>query len=216
MQSPFYLNACCVSFQHEAAAVTLVEIGAVEFLSQLRLHCDPSLHPLIDEILEHLLKLPPSTVSTESAVQDSYLPLTSDSPPQLHNQRKNGSKRTGTVLSALGQHFQPLESQGGLSQSSQQSFTTETTSDFGSYLQVSRQSFGLVDEALDYTGLPLKYFQRTYPVAGSDSSDSGPIAAWPGLGAPGKRFQGKPVFPYSASSGSSIGSEGKLEGMTPS
>lgn len=30
----------------------------MEFLSQLRPHCDPSLHPIIDEILEHLLKLP--------------------------------------------------------------------------------------------------------------------------------------------------------------
>ena len=30
----------------------------MEFLSQLRLHCDPSLHFLIDEVLVHLLKLP--------------------------------------------------------------------------------------------------------------------------------------------------------------
>jgi len=41
-----------------------VEIGGVEFLSQLRLHSDPSLHPLIDEVLEQLLKLPQSATDT--------------------------------------------------------------------------------------------------------------------------------------------------------
>lgn len=53
-----------------------MEIGGVEFLSQLRFHCDPSLHPLVDEILEHLLKLPhvlfPST--SPSAPGSSFPP----------------------------------------------------------------------------------------------------------------------------------------------
>jgi len=35
-----------------------VDLGGIEFLSQLRLHCDESLHPLIDEVLEQLLQQP--------------------------------------------------------------------------------------------------------------------------------------------------------------
>ena len=46
--------------QYEVAAVGLVEMGAVEFLSQLRPHCLPSIHPTIDDILEKLLRIPPS------------------------------------------------------------------------------------------------------------------------------------------------------------
>lgn len=46
--------------QHEVAAVNLVEIGAVEFLSQLRQSCKPALHPFIDAILELLLRVPDS------------------------------------------------------------------------------------------------------------------------------------------------------------
>ena len=46
--------------QYEVAAVGLVDVGAVDFLSQLRPHCDPSLHPTIDSILEKLLRIPPS------------------------------------------------------------------------------------------------------------------------------------------------------------
>ena len=44
--------------QHREAASTLVDLGGVEFLSQLRLHCDESLHSLIDEVLEQLLQQP--------------------------------------------------------------------------------------------------------------------------------------------------------------
>ena len=46
--------------QYEVAAVGLVDMGAVDFLSHLRPHCDPSLHPTIDSILEKLLRIPPS------------------------------------------------------------------------------------------------------------------------------------------------------------
>ena len=35
-------------------------MGAVAFLSQLRPNCDPSLHSTIDEIIEKLLRVPPS------------------------------------------------------------------------------------------------------------------------------------------------------------
>ena len=52
--------------QHETAVQTLVELGGVEFLSQLRMHCDPSLHPLVDEVLEHMMMLPSNLVGLAS------------------------------------------------------------------------------------------------------------------------------------------------------
>lgn len=76
----YYLNSTPPPYQylsspqHEVAAGTLVEIGGVEFLSQLRLHCDSSLHFFIDETLEHLLKLPHHLFPT--AGPSSPLPYT--------------------------------------------------------------------------------------------------------------------------------------------
>lgn len=43
--------------QHDNAAQMLLEMGGVEFLSQLRLHSHESLHGLIDTILDHMLNL---------------------------------------------------------------------------------------------------------------------------------------------------------------
>ena len=43
--------------QNEDAAQMLLEMGGVEFLSQLRLHSHESLHGLIDTILDHMLNL---------------------------------------------------------------------------------------------------------------------------------------------------------------
>ena len=43
--------------QDENAAQMLLEMGGVEFLSQLRLHSHESLHSLIDTILDHMLNL---------------------------------------------------------------------------------------------------------------------------------------------------------------
>ena len=43
--------------QNENAAQMLLELGGVEFLSQLRLHSHESLHGLIDTILDHTLNL---------------------------------------------------------------------------------------------------------------------------------------------------------------
>ena len=43
--------------QHENAAQMLLEMGGIEFLSQLRLHSHESLHSLIDTILDHMLNL---------------------------------------------------------------------------------------------------------------------------------------------------------------
>ena len=80
------LNSTLISIslllQHEEAANTLVELGGVEFLSQLRLHCDPSLHFFIDETLEHLLKLPHHLFPT--AGPSSPLPHTSMNLPLPH------------------------------------------------------------------------------------------------------------------------------------
>ena len=50
--------------QNEAAAVFLVNIGGVEFISQLRPHLDSSLHPSVDGIIENLLKLPSSSIES--------------------------------------------------------------------------------------------------------------------------------------------------------
>ena len=41
-------------------------MGAVEFLSQLRSHCDPCLCPTVDSILEKLLRIPPSLLPSPS------------------------------------------------------------------------------------------------------------------------------------------------------
>ena len=81
LKSPINLSYVCLSIvclsvcmnafvcvQHAVAAGTLVDLGGVEFLSQLHLHCDVALHPLVDESLEHLLQFsnspnPPSATS---------------------------------------------------------------------------------------------------------------------------------------------------------
>jgi len=44
--------------QHASAARIYLNIGAVEFLTQLRTNADQSLHQLIDEILDQLFHLP--------------------------------------------------------------------------------------------------------------------------------------------------------------
>lgn len=59
-------TASTVSFQYESAARTLVDIGGVEFLSQLRQYCDPSLHSLIDDTLEHLLRILSNSAGMQS------------------------------------------------------------------------------------------------------------------------------------------------------
>ena len=50
-------NVYCL-LQHTSAAQIYVDIGAVEFLSQLRRNVEPSLHGLIDSILDNLFHLP--------------------------------------------------------------------------------------------------------------------------------------------------------------
>ena len=50
------------SVQHEDAATTLVEIGAVDFLAQLRPHLDDTLHLLLGTTVENMMRLP--TTST--------------------------------------------------------------------------------------------------------------------------------------------------------
>ena len=153
------------SYQHETAAQTLVEVGGVEFLSQLRLHCDPSLHPLLDEILEQLLKLPESAISAEGVA-----------PILAANDASPLNEFGGT--SAVKQYSDvPV-----LSQSSQYTFTTESTSDFGSYPQISVRSFQMTDE---YTGLPQQYLQKALSVGScttssrSDGASSSPTLEKP-------------------------------------
>ncbi|XP_041375404.1 rotatin-like [Gigantopelta aegis] len=44
--------------QHSAAAEIIQDIGGIEFLTQLRENVEPSLRPIIDQILENAMKLP--------------------------------------------------------------------------------------------------------------------------------------------------------------
>ena len=48
--------------QHSSAAQIYVDIGAVDFLSQLRPNVDSSLHRVIDSILDNLFHLPAASV----------------------------------------------------------------------------------------------------------------------------------------------------------
>ena len=68
-----------VPLQHEVAASMFLEIGAVEFLSQLRLHCDASLHSSIDGILERLLRVPHSSLASSSHGAANSKPYSSSS-----------------------------------------------------------------------------------------------------------------------------------------
>lgn len=150
--------------QYEAAAQILVEIGGVEFLSQLRLHSDPSLHPLIDKIIEQMLKLPQSAADSAD-------------PEKEHC--------SSTSLSSSG--------------ISRQTSTTESSTDYGSYLKVSKESFGLTDES---TALPPEYLERSSSVGtstqssvpGSTSSSSMEASERLRFGVVGERPQ--PCFPY--------------------
>jgi len=104
--------------------------------------------------------------------------------------------------------------------SSQQTFTTELTTDYGSYLQVSKQSFGLTDESTPYAGLPPQYLERTFSVStsaqsnasGSTSSSSVETTESQRFGVIGQRSQ--PCFPYTVSPAgpTSVAHEIKSEG----
>lgn len=239
---------CSFCTQHEAAAHVLVEIGGVEFLSQLRLHSDPSLHPLIDEVLEQLLKLPQSatdTLDSETAPQEynssgTSLPsLASANPPSDSSSGErvqDSSSERGSNMAiasvAVSEVHKPSDqrlqsamdstSSGELSKesSSQQTFTTESTTDYGSYLQVSKQSFGLTDESTPYTGLPPQYLERTFSVStsaqsnasGSTSSSSVETTESQRFGVIGQRSL--PCFPYTVSPAgpTSVAHEIKSEG----
>lgn len=45
-------------FKHSSAAQILQDIGAIEFLSQLRSDVPKSLQPIVDQILENTMRLP--------------------------------------------------------------------------------------------------------------------------------------------------------------
>lgn len=51
--------------------MSLVDIGAVDFLSELRPHLDSGMHIAIDNILENLMKLPASSCVSHSPVANS-------------------------------------------------------------------------------------------------------------------------------------------------
>ena len=141
-----------------------MEIGGVEFLSQLRLHSDSSLHSFIDKIIEQLLKLPQSAANSADPEKE---------------------RCSSTSLPSLA--------------ISQQTSTAESSTDYGNYLKVSKQSFGLTDES---TALPSEYLERASSVGsstqssvpGSISSSSMEASDRLKFGVTGERPQ--PCFPY--------------------
>ncbi len=115
----------------------MVEVGGVEFISQLRPHCDAAFHPLIDEVLEQLLTLPtPQTSFSSSATsfehpETLYIhqsPSVTSTKPSLQNSVKES-------LGASSQNSSHSDIQAS------RSSTTLHTSDVGSYMEISKQSF---------------------------------------------------------------------------
>ncbi len=175
----------------------LVEVGAVEFLSQLRLHCDPSLHSLIDEVLEQLLTLPQSSVPQTGGATPSTVMSQSVRPPPSDRAHLKGVHPSLSAVSS-DDHLQGPLSRGTerpvampadteLSETSQQTFSTEATTDFGSYLDVNRESFGNCGLSAvssfgtvqpgTYSGLPLQYLQRTDSLSTSTQSNLSSVSS---------------------------------------
>ena len=131
----------------------MVEVGGVEFLSQLRLHCDPALHSLIDDILEQLLKLP-TAINQDSTISSDnpslFSSLTSfEHPEAVYGLSKplpmsgGGSDLTSssnnTPLSTANTGAKSVTQGGG----DLPGYSSLSTSDVGSYMEISRESFGL-------------------------------------------------------------------------
>ena len=139
--------------QHTTAAQTVVEVGGVEFLSQLRLHCDPALHSLIDDILEQLLKLPAAINQNSATTSDSnslFSSLTSFEhpeavyPPSKPTPTSEGgndstSSSSNTPLSHSNTGATSVPQPGG----DPPGYSSLSTSDVGSYMEISRESFGI-------------------------------------------------------------------------
>lgn len=72
-------------------------MGAVEFLSQLRLNCDPPIHPLIDSILEKLLRIPHSLLGSSQTGSDHHLPLVTLEGTDAKSQVTTESRDEGSI-----------------------------------------------------------------------------------------------------------------------
>lgn len=73
-------------------------MGAVEFLSQLRPHCNSSLHPTIDGVLEKLLRIPPSLLPPSPSGKTER---TANGPPNLPlhpTDEEQGREKGGVVI----------------------------------------------------------------------------------------------------------------------
>ena len=169
--------------QHEPAASTLVEIGAVQFLSQLRVHSDPSLHVTVDTVLEHLLKLPQASTNSPTSAASQRL---------VHHHYPTGTPPHSRDESP---HF-PQQSQG----SSQQTFSTDYTSDVGSY-QSSKASLWEVNSPSSApASLPQQYLDKTLS-PGTASSQSCVVMSSSSSGTSPwvEAARQVPDFPYTAS-----------------
>lgn len=59
---------CLLGLKYSSAAQMFREIGALEFLAQLRPNVEPNLQICIDEVMDDLLKLPDTIVDVDPAV----------------------------------------------------------------------------------------------------------------------------------------------------
>lgn len=132
--------------QHESAAQMLLEMGGVEFLSQLRLHSHESLHSLIDIILDHMLNLR----------EMSIIQLGSVTNKECSN---NVSNNVIPVTTA------PLTSPVNVTLSAQ-SFVTETTTLSG----ISLRSLTQLQDCETQTSQPLLLDEVTHGTGGAGAT----------------------------------------------
>ncbi len=128
--------------QNTTAAYTMLEVGGVEFISQLRPHCDTALHPIIDDILEQLLQLPTTPQESFSSSTTSF-----EHPETVHiNHSDPHSINSAEQFSEHSVSKDPgTLSQNGCPGNDVMSASASTvhTSDVGSYMEISRESFCL-------------------------------------------------------------------------
>jgi len=118
----------------------LLEMGGVEFLSQLRLHSHESLHSLIDTILDHMLNLREMSVIQSGSVTDAQ---------SSHNLSNN------VIIPVTAA---PLASPVNASMSAH-SFVTETTTLSG----ISMRSIAQLQDSKTQTSQTLLQEEVTHP-----------------------------------------------------
>lgn len=97
----------------------------MEFLSQLRPHCNSSLHPTIDSVLEKLLRIPPSLLPPSPSGKTERI---ANGPPNLPlhpADEEQGGEKSGVVIPDS--QLTPCETETISQQSRPSLFTTSQT-----------------------------------------------------------------------------------------